>query len=44
VLGFDGALGEILDAKRDEQGLLLDAERMPKRIRVRKVPSPLGGD
>jgi hypothetical protein len=41
VLGFDGALGEIIDAKRDEQGLLLDVERMPKRVRVRKVPSPL---
>jgi DNA-binding XRE family transcriptional regulator len=41
VLGFEGALGEIIDAKRDEQGLLLDAERMPKRVRVRKVPSPL---
>jgi transcriptional regulator with XRE-family HTH domain len=41
VLGFDGALTEIVDAKRDEQGLLLDAERMPKRVRVRKAPSPL---
>ncbi|MGX9147159.1 helix-turn-helix domain-containing protein [Mesorhizobium sp. 128a] len=39
VLGFDEALTEIVDPKRDEQGLLLDAERMPKRIRVRKAPS-----
>jgi transcriptional regulator with XRE-family HTH domain len=41
VLGFDGALTEIVDAKHDEQGLLLDAERMPKRVRVRKTPIPL---
>jgi hypothetical protein len=37
VLGFDGALGDIIDAKRDEQGLLLDAKRMPRRVRVRKA-------
>jgi transcriptional regulator with XRE-family HTH domain len=41
VLGFDEALTEIIDAKRDEQGLLLDAARMPKRVRVRKTPSVL---
>lgn len=27
VLGFGETLGEILDARKDEQGLLLDAER-----------------
>lgn len=36
VLGFDEALTEILDPGRDHQGLLLDAERLPKRIRPRK--------
>lgn len=41
VLGFDTALSEIVDAKRDEQGLLLDAERLPKRVRPRKVPRAL---
>lgn len=41
VLGFDAALSEIVDAKRDEQGLLLDAERLPKRVRPRKVPRAL---
>ena len=41
VLGFDDALGEIVDPRRDDQGLLLDAERLPKRIRVRKTPRPL---
>lgn len=41
ALGFDEALGEILDAKRDEQGLLLDAERLPTRVRPRKTYRPL---
>ncbi|HEY1690531.1 MAG TPA: helix-turn-helix transcriptional regulator [Polyangiaceae bacterium] len=39
VLGFGEALGDIVDASRDEQGLLLDAERVPKRVRVRKEPT-----
>ena len=41
VLGFDEALGEIVDARRDDQGLLLDAERLPKRVRARKTSRPL---
>jgi DNA-binding XRE family transcriptional regulator len=41
ALGFDEALGEILDAKRDDQGLLLDAGRLPKRVRPKKTPQPL---
>lgn len=41
ALGFDGALNEIVDAKRDDQGLLLDAERIPKRVRPRKAPQSL---
>ncbi|WP_119392190.1 helix-turn-helix transcriptional regulator [Taklimakanibacter lacteus] len=41
VLGFDAALGEIADARHDDQGLLLDAERLPRRIRIRKQPQPL---
>lgn len=41
VLGFDGALNEILDVRRDDQGLPLDAERLPKRVRTRKTPTPL---
>lgn len=36
VLGFDDALGTIVDAKNDEQGLMLDAERVPKRVRLRQ--------
>ncbi|HEX3345208.1 MAG TPA: helix-turn-helix transcriptional regulator [Polyangiaceae bacterium] len=39
VLGFGEALGDIVDSSRDEQGLLLDADRVPKRVRVRREPS-----
>jgi len=38
VLGFGDSLGEILDPRGDDQGLLLDAERMPKRVRTPKPP------
>jgi DNA-binding XRE family transcriptional regulator len=41
VLGFSDILGEILDPRTDDQGLLLDAERMPKRIRTPKLPRAL---
>jgi DNA-binding XRE family transcriptional regulator len=41
VLGFGDVLGEVLDARRDDQGLLLDAERMPQRVRTPKSPRPL---
>ena len=41
VLGFDQALGEIVDPKRDDQGLLLDAERLPQRVRVRRTSRAL---
>jgi DNA-binding XRE family transcriptional regulator len=41
VLGFGDAFAELVDASRDEQGLLLDAERVPKRVRSRKEPTSL---
>jgi transcriptional regulator with XRE-family HTH domain len=41
VLGFGDALGELVDPRRDDQGLLLDAERLPKRVRPKKAPQPL---
>lgn len=41
VLGFDTALGEIVDPRRDDHGLLIDTERLPKRIRARKTARPL---
>ncbi|MCG5055954.1 MAG: helix-turn-helix domain-containing protein [Myxococcales bacterium] len=41
VLGFGDALSEIIDPRRDDQGLLLDLERLPKRIRPKKAIEPL---
>jgi len=41
ALGLDKALGEIVDVRHDDQGLMLDAERLPKRVRVKKEPQPL---
>ena len=41
VLGFDEALGDIIDPRRDDQGLLFDADRLPKRVRTRRTPRPL---
>lgn len=41
VLGFGDVLFNSVDASRDDQGLLLDAERLPKRIRAKKEPTPL---
>lgn len=41
VLGFGDALGEIVDPRRDDQGLLLDVERLPKRVRVKKSATAL---
>lgn len=38
VLGFGEVLGEVVDPRRDEQGLLLDDERLPRRVRARKEP------
>lgn len=39
VLGFGDALAQIIDTARDEHGLVLDAGRLPKRVRVKKEPS-----
>jgi DNA-binding XRE family transcriptional regulator len=41
VLGFGEALGDLVDARHDEQGLLLDEERLPKRVRIKKSPTSL---
>ena len=41
VLGFPEALGEIAYVRRDDTGLLLDTERLPKRVRIKKVPPAL---
>jgi DNA-binding XRE family transcriptional regulator len=41
VLGLGEALGDIVDVRRDDQGLLLDIERLPKRIRRPGPPRAL---
>jgi DNA-binding XRE family transcriptional regulator len=41
VLGFSDALGAIADVSRDDTGLLLDVDRLPKRVRVSKKPVAL---
>lgn len=43
VLGLSDGLGELADARRDEQGLALEEERLPKRVRRKKkrsAPAP----
>jgi DNA-binding XRE family transcriptional regulator len=41
VLGFGELLGNLVDARQDEDGLMMDEERLPKRVRVKKAPSSL---
>ena len=41
VLGFPDVLAQIADARLDDTGLLLEAERLPKRVRVKTEPSAL---
>ena len=41
VLGFGGALGDLVDARRDETGLMMDEERLPKRVRIKRTPTSL---
>ena len=41
VLGFGEAFGDLVDARRDDEGLILDEERLPKRVRIKKVVTPL---
>ncbi|MBM3856173.1 MAG: helix-turn-helix transcriptional regulator [Verrucomicrobia bacterium] len=41
VLGFGGPLGELADVRRDDVGLQLEEERLPKRVRIGKSPTAL---
>lgn len=41
VLGLGEAIGDLVDVRRDDVGLLLDAERLPKRVRPKKTSSAL---
>jgi DNA-binding XRE family transcriptional regulator len=38
VLGFGEIFGDLIAVRRDDAGLLLDEERLPKRIRVKRNP------
>lgn len=39
VLGFGAVLGDVADTRTDEIGLQLDEERLPRRVRIKKVPT-----
>ena len=41
VLGLGDAVGDVVDPRRDDVGLLLDADRQPKRVRPKKAPTAL---
>jgi transcriptional regulator with XRE-family HTH domain len=41
VLGLGTPLGDLVDVARDDIGLLLDADRLPTRVRARKIPTGL---
>ena len=38
VLGFGDAFANLVDASHDEEGLLFDAQRVPKRVRPKRAP------
>lgn len=40
VLGFGSVIGELVDPRRDEVGRQLEEGRLPKRVRVRRSPTP----
>jgi len=40
VLGFGEIFDDLIDQRNDETGLLLDAERVPKRVRIKTVARP----
>jgi transcriptional regulator with XRE-family HTH domain len=39
ALGLGTAFADIVDASTDDQGLLLDEQRLPKRVRVKREPT-----
>jgi transcriptional regulator with XRE-family HTH domain len=41
VLGLGAPLNDLADARRDDVGLQMEEERLPKRIRIRKTPTSL---
>jgi transcriptional regulator with XRE-family HTH domain len=42
VLGFGTPLVELVDQRNDEQGLLLEAEHLPKRVTPPRIVTGLG--
>jgi hypothetical protein len=40
VLDFASPLGTLIDVSRDDTGLLIDEERLPKRVRMKKARGP----
>jgi DNA-binding XRE family transcriptional regulator len=41
VLGFGDVFADLIDASKDEIGLAIDQQRLPKRIRIKKRPQAL---
>ena len=41
VLGLGSPLGDLVDASRDDQALVLDVERLPERVRPKTQPAEL---
>ena len=39
VLGFGAIFGDVIDQRKDDHGLLLDADRVPKRMRIKPLKS-----
>lgn len=40
ALGFSDSFGAIADVKEDDTGLMLERERLPKRVRIPKGEAP----
>jgi DNA-binding XRE family transcriptional regulator len=41
VLGFGEVFSGMADVRRDEEGLLMDEARLPKRVRLKRPPASL---
>ena len=41
VLGLGSPFGDLVDASRDDQALVLDIERLPERVRPKITPTAL---
>jgi transcriptional regulator with XRE-family HTH domain len=41
VLGLGAPFGDLVDASRDDQALVLDIERLPERVRTKTEPTEL---